>query len=562
MNLALLLVGTALAAVIVIHMLSPRFKPLQLSAARLLAGIPPAASRRLSLQLIPPFRSLAFWLQSLAALLLLLAVLLAILPRTLLPTQRVGLRLFVDSSLSMRLPDAEGADRLTRALDAVGPTLQRLDREASGALGGGFCAELIAFDTEVAEPQRFSSATALIRAAEVLPRGIDGTDLRTVLARLPASETAGGAEAGGCPITHRIVLTDRPAPALPADVPADRVAWLDLGTPSPDIHVGRIRTVGAGAARRLAVEVGTAGLPGGAATVLLQDGEGDELARATLDAAAPLQTAMLPAAAGGTMTVTLEAAADALAEGNRSQVVLPGDGATPMLWPAAEPSFAARMGWAPQDAATPEAPAPQFGLGQLTEDGTTLDTAAAADLPRLLLPVGYGRDMARRQLGTFQPDHPLLNGVNLSALQGAQLAVGGLAEGYSPILLATDGRVLVATAQRPPRLLLPALPRFDDSAPDRALLLLLLNGLDWLHAQGKTGLDQRWLTEDGRALPDVAQELAAREDEPRSAGDLDTLHAVAETEDRMQAWWPLLAAAALALMTADRIRAGRQRVLA
>lgn len=559
---ATILAAAALAAVIVIHLLSPRFRPLQLSAARLLADIPPAASRRLSIRIVPPFRSLAFWLQMLAALALLAAILLALLPRTLLPMQRVGLRLFVDHSLSMRLRDSDGASRMARGLALAEPALRRLAGEAGGALGGGFCAELVPFDTALpAQAPRYNSAAALLDAAEALPPGTGGTDLRPVMARLPVGIAAAEDSGEGCAITHQIVVTDRPAPALPAGTDPARTVWLDLGTPATDVYAGRVQLLGTGASRRLALDVGTAGLPFAATTVSLLDGTGQMLAQVPVTPAAPLQTVTLPAPAGGAVTLSI-AAEDGLSDDNVTHLVLPEAGALPMLWPGAEPAFAARMGWAPQQAPGSDAAQPQFALGQLTAEGSTLAGLDLGPLPQLLLPASYGSAATRQTLGIFQPDHPLLHGLNLSALQLAPLSADALPDGFSPVLATADRRVLVATAASPPRLLLPALPRFDDSAGDRAVLLLLLNGLDWLQAQGGRNLGQSWQTATGAPLPDIAVEMAARDDAPRSSGDLAGLHAVAASEDRVQAQWPLLAAAALLAMIADRLRSGYRRVLA
>ena len=521
--LAVIAGGIAAAALLLWHLQRPARPPRALSFARFLPELPEAQSRPRRFGVCPPLRSAPFWLRMLAAALALVALTLTV-ERPAPQSQQVGLRVVIDVSASMALPEADGT-RLAAAI-AQAREVESSARAVTGT--ESFCAEGILVGARAARPEHL--AEVLARAAPVQ----EGAPLTVLLeaARMPAAD---------CALTHVLVVTDHPRPTLPWPQDGTLLLWQQVGRPLPNLSIADVAVhppLFSGSPPRIEVAVAGWGAapeprlvlqgPDGLHEVPLERA-GDRLERwigvAPISGPGRYRARVTPA---GAFTADADAAFDLV---NPSAPVLD--------W---------RMeGIAPPHGARVDA------SGVLVAPLTGLSMADIADRPALLTFDGWQDGGSLRQVGAFSEDPVLLAGLNLDAFEAAApvpLSVP-LPPGFEPVLTdAATGRTFAARRASPPGFLVPA-PVLSAPEPARSVSLVLffqaleaLAGqdvlrphLDWRDSEGR-GVTDAWLESD------TARPLASAtpiEITPRAAG--------------AGQWplWPLVLVAALALLLVERL---------
>jgi len=534
MGLAVLLAAAGSAALLVWHLQRPDPPRLRLSFARFLPPPPPETAPEPRLALRLPWRSAGFWLRMGAVLAALAAVLLPFLAAPPLPVgQSIGLRLVVDVTHSMGLPDGAGT-RLDTARAEAGRLLARAEEAAEG---GPFCAELVAVAAGPLGPPQ-PAAQALPALAALAAGGEPAALLAAAL----------GA-AARCPVTHVVVLTDQPQPAGEmgeAEGPA--IIWRQVGAPVPNagLRPVALRPAGlAGTAARLEFEVALSGSgllpqlsvqgPGGMVQLALSPAtDRDSLLRGEMTASGP-----------GAYTATVTGGGS-YAGDDRISFRLTDTASDAVDWQLDWPAPAALRLAAPGD-------------GVLVAPLERAD--AAAGRPALLVHDGWREGGRIAPLGAFVDD-PLVTGLlNLDILEGEAPApvAGTLPAGFVPVLADTSGRALIARRTTPPGLILPAPEPGRGENIAAMSQLLFWSGLSELVAGRAAAVEQVWRTAAG-------QEIAAADRESDSARPLlpatEPSFAPRAAAAGASPSWPWLALAALALLLGERILALYQHLAA
>jgi hypothetical protein len=428
-----------LAGLVALYMARPRFRRRTLSAARFLAGLPVRDTRRLAWSWSAPLAAPAFWLQLLVLALCLAAVAGAAWRATGVAPARLGVWLLVDTSHGMTTRQ-DGADRMAAARREA---LSAVEAVAARAGNAALCFRLSAFDVARRDLLGDADAPAAAAALEDLAPRPAGTDLAVIAAALRAPP------ADGCAVTHAVVVTDRPAPDPAAAVP---VVWRDVSRPAPNLGLTGIaatRDPLTGAVE--AVDVTTGAWGGADATPVVAVTGPDGAAVAVETGPGPDPSARFVPPAPGTYVVTL-APGGAYAGDDRAVVQVPATGRLAVDWRLPDSDWPERLGWAEPGAG--EAPGLRV-IADPADAGAGGDGAPA--VPTLVVGGGW-RPGARTTVGFFAEGHPLLDMVNLDALERAGPVAVPLPDGFAPVLLDSRGGALAAVRDDPPAALVPGLP--------------------------------------------------------------------------------------------------------
>lgn len=538
----LLALGLAAAAVAVWSLFRPAAPRMSLSGAVFLAEPPASAREDRRLKMRSPLRRGRFWLR----VFLFGALIWAAASERPAPSfgrempERIGVRLVVDVSLSMRLPSG-GAPGETRSLAAAAAARDML---AEALDGRAACVEILSVDVTA---RRLASDLAyapepLARAlAAAAPRDAGGApELLARAAQAPASDA--------CPIAAALVLTDGPPPVALADDRGAPVVWIGVGAPRPNVAIDAAR-----------LDAATFG-DGDALLTVDARVYGPALERVTAEAFGPTgeRAALL----------TFQRIGDGLW---RAEAMLPGPGPYDVRlldggdYPGDD---AVRVALAGGRAALEwriDAPPPR-GVEILAPNA---DASARAEAILVapwppdgseIGPAVYVYDGWRRgaeTIGVFLDRHELLAGVDFDILERA--APQGLpatdpalaAAGFTPVMASAEsGAVWLAARRDPPAYLTPA-P--EASGPARNLsLIVFYNALDglWRALSEDAPLDFRASAEPERAIPQAAAEANTFRPEPPPPAPL-TLGAAPPAP--AAPLWPWIAAAALGLLLIERL---------
>lgn len=234
MMVVAIVVGLMLGRVI-LQMAQPRYEDVHLSAAGFFKNLP-AAQDRFNLRLGPPVPTRSFVIQMLALGLILWAVLSLEPFENPFQARRLGIRLLVDTSGSMRTQQQNGT-RMTAALREIETIIQTV-RQADEQ--GAVCWQLDTFDLEL-EIVPFDHTTVGLRdaLARLKPRAL-GTDLNLLRA---SDEKQVSEDVVACPITHIVVVTDQPAPDWAAQMQAAPLLWRDIAQPVENFGFREIQAI-------------------------------------------------------------------------------------------------------------------------------------------------------------------------------------------------------------------------------------------------------------------------------------------------------------------------------
>lgn len=490
---------------------------LRLSFARLLPDPPEEMQKQPRFSLVPPVGSLAFWLHLLAVLACLGALWLdwTVLQRR--AAEAVGLRIVLDVSHSMSLPVPQGGTRLDQARAVAG-----VGRDAGRAAAGeeAYCEELL-----------------LVAGGVELASALDAAVARRQGAQTPQLLAAAGAETRECQVTHALVVSDQPRPALPWPDDGPELIWRQVGAALPNAGISWLRfrppslTV-----RGAQAEIGVVTYGGAEPRALRVDGP------------------------GGTVAVPLESSPDrpGLAVGRfvppgsgRYGAVLEGGGAY-----AGDDRVVFDLAVPPRpwlDWRLESLPAPP--VAETGADGvlvTPAERLGADSRPAVAVFPGWEGGGTARMLGAFVEGDPVLSAVNLDVLERVMPRAfdGPLPEGFAPVLTDDRGGVLIARRETPPGYLVPQPELRGD--PDVVALsqTLFFTALDTATRGAPEPVGLRWQMPKGQEVAEARLEsntATAPED-----GPAPVLIALRREGARQAPVWPWLALAALALLLLER----------
>lgn len=448
----------ALAGLVVLHMLRPFFVPKVVSAARFFRQEDEEASAERRPTLTIPWRSRPFYVQT-AAFACLVAALWPQGCRS--EGERLGVWLLLDTSASMSTRQAEG-----RRFDLARAQMERV-LDDLGAVGVPVRFHLSTFDEVVTTQGTCLEAEEVRQALGRITERALGTDLAGLRGVLEApSGPLRPTESSSCPLTHRLVVSDLPAPDWIGEL-GPEVVWLDVATPVPNagfVSLVPVRHLLSGKVKAVEVSARTFGsVPG--ATLKLEDGGGRSVFEQVIDWGGDGSWSRRFELAPGRYVLTI-APGGAYGYDDRAEIEVPADAGAPPR------------------------------VGRLEE----LAAAEPVSEPWLVLGRGYGGPEA--PIGLFDQRSPLLGGLNLDVAARAGIAGVSLPDGFEPVLtgLGGDGDVWIALRRKPRAVLVPGLPRGSDDGVGRFSARAAANALRWLAA--------------GRPPPALYTLTSAREPEP------------------------------------------------
>ncbi len=527
--------GLLFAGLLAVHMARPRFLRRRLSSARFFKDLPPPRLAQSRLRLGKPRFTRPFLLQLLVLSLLLAAVLFMEGSFIRGETRSLGVWVLVDTSASMSTLQ-DGLTRMELARQEVGRALERISGQ-DGAVAP--CLHLSTFDLERRDFMRAAGGPALRMAVDDrAPRAL-GTDANLVFGLLGLAQND-----PDCRITHLLVLSDLPAPDWVFEERDIRIIWRDVGARVENQGITAIRASRnplTGTIRHVDVTVTAYGPPPRDTRLVVNGPKGNPVPDRIADwrgrtwtcgFAVPepglYQLRLLP---GGAYTYD-DTAVIEIAPGKKISVD----------WQLGDKRLLRQLGWTQSE-----------------------------DTPRIRVAAGPGEDRvptlivgnAYRQAdnGTPVPIYdfiegsPLLEDLNLDALESLGLPQLSPPPNYEPVLRGREGNAWVAQRLDPPSVFVPGLPTGADDLTGRVSATLFFNALRWLLREREPDPVFSLTTPD-RPEPGGTR-LALHEDEGNtyrynhSAGDMDDLEPVAGEATRVPIW-PLLLAAAVLVFVLER----------
>ena len=458
-------------------------------------------------------------------------------------TREWGLWFMVDTSASMTTlqkgkPRIAAAQReIDRALDRVKKTAEYLDA----------CYKLSAFDMERRDLLVTHDAGGIRQAVNRLEPRTLGTNLdliRTLLARLEDPSDP------SCFITHLVVITDHPAPDWILDREAIRVVWKDVGLKVDNIGFTTIqpsRNPLTGLVREVNIEITAYGtLPANARLQVTGPDDArvkEEMVRWQEDNT--WYSSFIPNIPG---RYRMRVSPGGAYQYDDTAVINVGDEQKIRVdWQLGDRRLLRQLHWV-QDRTNPHL----VVTSRLTQK---------RDTPTLVIGRGYGRrGKGRVEIRDFIEKSPLLEDINLDAVESLGLFGIELPRGFSPVLRGTDGTVWLALQDDPisPCAYVPGLPTGTDDLLGRFSATVFFNAFRWLleertlpplytltapHAPGPSG---------NRLV--LHQDEGNTSREPHSSGSIDPLESV-KGDRRSDPLWLIPVMLAVVLFLIERVMA-------
>jgi hypothetical protein len=524
-----------LGLLIVVHMTRTRFRRREVSVARFFRELPQPKERQRRIELSNPLRSASLYPQAVFLGLLLAALLPLVRGCRLAAEKDLGLWVVVDTSYSMAT-DQYGALRLELAKQEA---LAFLERAESLAGDRPPCLRLSSFDMEVQEhlPASRSSAAFRSRLAELQVRrlGSELSQLQQVLSSI-TEPIADGDDLSSCQPTHRLVISDLPAPNWVGEQAATLI-WRDVSQPVDNCGITDLnaeRNLLTGAVRALTITATAYGRPPAAARLQITAPDGEETGQPVAWLASGVWRHRLQHLQPGIYRFQLEPGG-AFAGDDRAVVAIPAGSTIRVDWQLPRQTLAQQLGWIID---------PEQAQLQVVQLGYP-----AGDQPVLVVGDHYGRGRGG-EIARFEEGDPLLAGLNFDVAES--LGIGGVEPppGFTPVLAGADG-TWVARRSKPPGVYLPGLPTTGDEEQRHFSATLLFNGLRWLLA-GSDPQPLYTLTSPAEPEP-AATRIALHPGEgrtdhlPASRGDIEVIRPLSREQEQEPAWPWLLALAGLLL---------------
>ncbi len=522
------------AGLVGIYMLRPQFRRKQISAARFLRRLDPPQRPAFRLSLSIPRPPLPFYLQ-LSTVLLLLAALLSewwgwrdtrAVP--------LGLWLLLDTSYSMST--RQGSERWAEAAQRQGHAA--IDQAMATATAvASPCFRISAFDVEVRTVYEGSDTEAAHDAIGTLQPRAAATNLGLV--RAVAEPTP---DDKGCHVTHVLVVSDMPAPAIPRrDAP--RVVWSQVGVPVVNVGIadviternplnGRVESV------RVDVETSQGAAAGAEVRILGPAGQAVALTPRDWKKVGRQRVRFTPSSAG---TYQIRVDQGGAYDGDDwAEIEIP------------EQPEAFTVACSPSTCAVAEALGWQVGSNASLV--ITDDFADVAGRSGLVLGRGY-RWGEPSDVVVFNEGHPVLDGINFDVADRAGMAASAreLPPSFVPLLRGGDGNVWVAARGTPQAVYVPGPPTLDESKPEASLsAAMFFNAVRWLLEETATrAVPYRLRTPDGEEIQGSIEEHPG-ESPRRSAGEITDITPLPSAAARAPLW-PYFVLVAAAIWLVDRL---------
>jgi len=540
--MAIIMLAAALAVLVVLYMTYPLFRQRRLSSARFFRDLPPPKKGQLRLRFGKIQLTLPFVLQALVLLLLLTALLLVsekILGK---PTGGMGVWFIVDTSASMSTEQA-GQSRMEAAINELERALAQA-RDAAGSKP--VCYRLSAMDLERRDIVIEGKAAEILPAARNLKSRPLGTDLG-IIRRAQAMQTEQYEDR--CRVSHIVMITDQPVPGWDWENGEIEVIWRDIGKPSVNLGFTSIKAARNplnGQVSEVKVEAATYGTPPPDARIVITDPNGKEVKNEIIQwtGDGTWQGRIIPTSPGryqmtikpgGTYryddTAEIEVA-------NRREIRVD--------WQLPDRRILRQLDWK-DDKANPQL-------------RVTANIDKPAKIPTLIVGPGYGPGGSDPEdileIRDFLESSPLLEDVNLDAVEILKLRGRELPEGFRPVLRGMDGKAWVAQAKDPLSALVPGLPTGTDDVKGRFSATVFFNALRWLLKERELS-PLYTLTAPHDSEPS-GNRLALHKDEgnthrtPQSSGNINDLKPISG-KGKTSPLWPILLAAAVVLFSIERI---------
>jgi hypothetical protein len=537
-----MVVAATLLGLVVVHMTRTRFRRREVSVARFFLELPPPAESQRRIELSNPLLSLSLYPQA-ALLALVLAALLALVRGCRPPAEKdLGLWVIIDTSSSMTTTQ-DGVPRLALARQEARTFLDR----AAGTAGSiSPCLGLSSFDMEVREHLPPSRAAGLLgpglERLEARPLGSELGSLRQALVTAAATTTelpaTGDEEQTACRPTHRLIITDLPAPDWISDLGATTI-WRDISQPVDNAGITDLtaeRDLLSGNVRALTVTVTAHGRPPAGARLQLTSPSGTVSNEPVAWLKSGVWRLRLPQPVPGHYQLVLSPGG-AYTSDDQATVAIATGSTIRVDWRLPSQRLPGQLGWQ----ADPQQP--QLRVVPLSEAASGLIT----DLPGLVVGDHYGRGPGG-EITRFEEGDPLLDGLNLDVAERLQIAGVTPPPGFTPVLAAADG-AWVARRDEPRGVYLPGLPAASANEDQQHFAAtLLINSLRWLLA-GAEPAPLYTLTSPAHTEP-AGTRLALHPGEgrtdhaPVSSGGIEAIRPLSRHQEPEPAWPWLLALAA------------------
>lgn len=494
------ILGGLIGVLVALYMVRPRLEQRRLSAARFFHDLPPAHQQFLQLRLSNPLLARPFYLQ-LLALLLLLAALLSIYASFAGAgrEQAIGLWLLLDTSGSMRTQQ-DGTTRLALAQAAAVDALT-LARQAAQAANPpvALCVKLSTFDLEKREHLLLPVAdnaeqTVVEKTINALEARALGTDLNLLrgFVDLLADQVD-----NACPVTHVVIITDLPAPDWIGEARTVDTIWHDIAQPVENIgftELQAMRNPLSGLVHEVNIGVQAYNPPPNNAQLVITGPTGDRVLHEPIrwQGDGAWRTRFTPGGPGQYQLRLTPGGAYPLDD--EATFVIHDSAAIHVDWQVADQTLLTQLGWL-QDAQTP-----QFRVRPAEQ--------AADDTPTLLVGAGYHAGEGREILDFYEAS-PLLADLNFDVAEVVGMDGIALPAGFTPVLRGGDGRIWLAQRAEPPAVYVPGLPTTGNETLAAFSATAFFNGVRWLLRE--------------RTLPPLYTTTTPGEPEP--AGNRLALHA-------------------------------------
>jgi len=434
--------GGLFGLLVLAHMAKPRGESRVISSLQFFSDTPPPARNESRLQFSNPLLSPPFFLQSAVLLSLLLALLLSDVAFPGVPAKGFRLWVLIDRSASMSVAyDGGSAMDLAKAqvLPALG-SLKLLKDHLDLKVHYSTFDEAVHDDAPqedgTALPQFLDLETAEKRIKGLQP-GFLGSDLgkvRQAMARLNQENN---------PFTHVLVLTDQPAPDWLAAFDQAIVIWLDVAYPIPNAGITGVeasRDPLTGLVRGVTLELTAFGEPPNAE--LLIGGEPPAAIHWLEDNKAYVS---FSPKRQGRCEIQLKPGG-AYSHDDLMVLNIPDSHSLQVDWRLSDRELPRQLGWRQDEAK------PHLRVVRAPDD---LDEKT----PTLVLGAGYGG--GETPIADFQEASPLLEDINLDALERAGIRGNTLSTEWRPVVLDERGLAWLALRDAPQAALVPGLPQVN-----------------------------------------------------------------------------------------------------
>ena len=498
---------------------------LRLSFARLLQDPLDLTRKQPRFSWVPPTGSLSFWLHMAVVALCIAAIWTGWTTVQGRKGMSVGLRVVLDVSHSMSLPDKAGT-RLDAAREIA---LAAREAAVRAARAANFCDELVLAGAGITSA---GPLTAGLAVARTLPEGGEAARLLAAAALDPEA----------CPVTHVLVVSDLPRPAQlwPGDAPV--LIWRQVGQPLANAGLlwVRFRPSGLVAAPAVA-EIGV-GVFGGINPPVLQirgpDGTQEVTLLPSLDRLDLLVGRFQPKSTGAYRAVLVGGGAYSGDDSLEFDLDVPRNTGRDWRLEALPPPPGTRQDQSGIVVAE---------LSQLVgQDGGDLKRPIVATYP------GWKNGGSGQFLGSFIEGNPLLDAVNMDVLERftPQALRTGLPDGFSPVLTDAKGGILIAQRKSPPGFIVPHPVLRGD--PDLVALstIVFFTALRNATDVGERSVLGRWRMPDGTEVTQAWKESDTAKPVADPAAPVEIVPRRAAASEMPV--WPWMLAAALVFLMFER----------